>query len=548
LAARGAIREKMSVTITINEKKYEVAEGRRLLHACQDVGIPIPHFCYHPGLGPDGNCRMCQVEIITPRGPMLAISCNTIVSDGMEVVTNSERVKKVRAAVEEFLLLHHPLDCPICDKAGECTLQNYYMAHDLKDSRMDFPKDKRDKAKVLGSTLVLDQERCILCNRCARFLRDIAGDEQLFIAGRGHNSYLTNFPGHEVTSPYSLNTVDLCPVGAMTSRDFRFSSPTWFLTRSPSVCTTCARGCNIFVDHRKGKIHRLRPRYNADVNGYWMCDEGRLNYMFVNEDRITEFAAITDGQKTDLSMEAVKNRIRKAVGITPPEAAEGEAGSSGNQTVILASLTCTLEELFLLKKIATARDSVTLLAVRHLPDGVEDILLRKADRHANSRAAEALGLSVLDVREGGQGPGQFESVLAGCKTIIASGFNAGISPALEEIFARAETSILLAACTTALTGKASYVLPGLTFAEKEGLIINFEGHLQRLFPTMATKGESANDWKIINDLLLSSGTPEDYKDIADVRRAIQAEEATFAGMGLNDIGLKGLRLQGQPAA
>jgi NADH-quinone oxidoreductase subunit G len=206
---------------------------------------------------------MCQVEIITPRGPMLAISCNTIVSDGMEVVTDSERVKKVRAAVEEFLLLHHPLDCPICDKAGECTLQNYYMAHDLKESRMDFPKDERGKAIVLGPTLILDQERCVLCNRCVRFLRNIAGDEQLFIAGRGHNSYLTTFPGHEVTSPYSLNTVDLCPVGALTSRDFRFSSPTWFLTRSPSVCTTCARGCSIFVDHRKNKVHRLRPRYNT---------------------------------------------------------------------------------------------------------------------------------------------------------------------------------------------------------------------------------------------------------------------------------------------
>jgi len=529
----------MSVTITINGQTYEVPEGRRLLDACNDVGIPIPHFCYHPGLGPDGNCRMCQVEIITPRGPMLAISCNTIVSDGMEVVTNSERVKKVRAAVEEFLLLHHPLDCPICDKAGECTLQNYYMAHDLKDSRMDFPKDKRGKAIVLGKTLVLDQERCVLCDRCVRFLRNIAGDEQLFIAGRGHNSYLTTFPGHEVTSPYSLNTVDLCPVGALTSRDFRFSSPTWFLTRSPSVCTTCARGCNIFVDHRKGRIYRLRPRYNGDVNGYWMCDEGRLNYKFVNEDRITEFSAITDGNKTDLSLEAVKNNIRQAF--------NGEAGAAGNQVVILASLTCTLEELFLLKKVASARDNVSLLAVRHVPNDTQDDILRRADRHSNGRAANLLGLKVINLCEDGPKQEEFAPVLAAAKMIFAVGFNWGISTALEEIFDRADTSVLLAACDTSLTGKASYLLPGVTFAEKEGLIINFEGHLQRLFPALTSQGESANDWKIINDLLLSSETPDDYKDIADLRRAIQAEEAAFAGLELNDIGLAGLRLSSQPA-
>jgi NADH-quinone oxidoreductase subunit G len=528
----------MSVTIIIDGRKYEVPEGRRLIDACIDVGIPIPHFCYHPGLGPDGNCRMCQVEIVTPRGPVLAISCKTIVTEGMEVITDSERVKKVRAAVEEFLLLHHPLDCPICDKAGECTLQNYYMAHDLRDSRMDFPKDKRGKAMILGPTLVLDQERCVLCNRCVRFLRQVAGREELFIAGRGHNSYLTTFPGHEVTSPYSLNTVDLCPVGALTGRDFRFSSPTWFLTRSPSICTTCARGCNLFIDHRQGRIHRLRPRYNGDVNGYWMCDEGRLNYKFVNDGRLGEYTA-ADGRAADFSIETMKNRIRRAM--------EGESGSP-RPAVILASLTCTLEELFLLKKLAAAWNQVTLLAVRHMPDGAEDNILRRADRHPNGRAAELLGLEVIDLREGGPGASPFEPVLADAGLLFAVGFNAGVPPALVEMFGRAETSILLAACESALSDRASFVLPGLTFAEKEGLLINFEGHLQRLFPALARKNESTEDWKILKDLLLSAGTAEDYKDISGVRRAIQREEASFAGLELCDIGLEGLKLQPQPAA
>jgi NADH dehydrogenase/NADH:ubiquinone oxidoreductase subunit G len=202
----------------------------------------------------------------------------------------------------------------------------------------------------------------------------------------------------------------------------------------------------------------------------------------------------------------------------------------------------------LLKKIAAARDNVTLLAVRHIPNGTQDDILRRADRHSNGRAASLLGLDVINLCEDGPKQDEFEQVLATAGVVVGVGLNYGISTALEEIFDRAGTSVLLAACETSLAAKASYVLPGLTFAEKEGLIVNFEGHLQRLFPAVAARGESTNDWKIINDLLLSSGTPDDYKDITDVRRAIQAEEAAFAGLELCDIGLAGLRLASQPAA
>jgi len=276
----------MSVKVTINGKEYEANDGELLIDLCHRNGIEIPHFCYHPGLGPDGNCRMCQVEYVSDRGSRLGISCNAVVTDGMEVLTDSDKVKKARASVEEMLLLNHPLDCPICDKSGECTLQDYYMAHDLQDGRQDFVRFRKEKAQVIGPTLVLDQQRCVLCDRCVRFLRDVAGDEQLYIAGRGHKAYITTFPGQEVTSPYSLNTVDLCPVGALTSRDFRFGSATWFLKTTPSVCTTCSRGCSMEVQSKHNKIYRMRPRHNPGVNGYWMCDEGRLNYKFVNDNRI----------------------------------------------------------------------------------------------------------------------------------------------------------------------------------------------------------------------------------------------------------------------
>ncbi len=534
----------MSVSVTIDGDTYDVPEGSRLIDVCHDIGIDIPHFCYHPGLGHDGNCRMCQVEIITPRGPMLAISCNTIVSDGMEVVTNSERVKKVRAAVEEFLLRDHPLDCPICDKAGECTLQDYYMEHDLQDSRMKFPRDKKGKAIVIGETLVLDQERCVLCNRCVRFLRDVAGDEQLFIAGRGHRSYITTFPGKEVTSPYSLNTVDLCPVGALTSRDFRFASPTWLLTRSPSVCTTCARGCSVEVHHRNGKVLRLCPRHNDQVNGYWMCDEGRLNYKFVNEDRLTDFEM--DGQGGAM-VEAVKHRIFSTLGLAENTAAGEEKSIGGANVLFLASLNCTLEELFLLKKLASKLQGAALVAVRHIPDGIEDVFLRRADRHSNGRSADILGIRCVDLREEGSAEDreEIEKLVSSSTVVFGIGFDCCISRPLLEIYSRAKTSVLVSACRTPLTGQASVVVPGLTFAEKEGLIINFEGFIQRFFSALTARGECLSEWRFISSLLSAASGRDAYMSISEVREAIRSEEAVFAEVDLNSISLGGKRLKDQ---
>jgi NADH-quinone oxidoreductase subunit G len=556
----------MNVKVKIDDKEYEVPKGARLIDVCEDVGIKIPHFCYHRGLGHDGNCRMCQVELITPRGPMLAISCNTYVTDGMEVVTNSEKVLKTRAAVEEFLLLDHPLDCPICDKAGECTLQDYYYEHDLQDSRMKFPRQKKGKAIILGDTLILDRERCVLCNRCVRFLRDIAGDEELFIAGRGHNSYITAFPGKTVDSPYSLNTVDLCPVGALTSRDFRFSSPTWMLTRSPSVCTTCARGCNIFVDHRDGKVHRLRPRHNDDVNKYWMCDEGRLNFRYVNDERVTAFEIRRDGSPlaapAETALKEIVSILRPAssasgggAASTPaPEGGDiasatagGAAASStfGGDTpsvTILASLNCTLEEMFLLKKIAGMLGNAGLFAVRHIPDGEEDNILRRADRHANAKSAELLGIPVLDLRDE-TGKSEIGQQVSQNTIIMAAGFDRGISALLSDLVSRAGASIMIAACRSRLLDGASVVVPGLTFAEKEGLIINCEGHVQRLLPALAPQGDASDEWRFLSQLLAALSEGEGYKSIADMRGAIGKEEAAFAKDDLVSIRLSGLRLE-----
>src|SRR6266542_2510866 len=263
--------------VTIDGQEAQFEDSLTLIRAAERLGIEVPHYCWHPGLTIAGNCRMCLVEI--EKVPKLQIACNTRVTDGMVVHTQNERVKRAQQSVLEFLLVNHPIDCPICDQAGECKLQDYYMDFDKKSSR--FPvEEKVRKRKVvdLGPHVILDQERCILCLRCTRFLDEIPKTSELGVFERGDRAYIDLAPGKRLDNPYSGNVVDICPVGALTSKDFRFKARVWYLEKTESVCTRCATGCNIDIYHRHGQMYRFRPRSNPDVNQYWMCDEGRLWY------------------------------------------------------------------------------------------------------------------------------------------------------------------------------------------------------------------------------------------------------------------------------
>jgi NADH-quinone oxidoreductase subunit G len=494
------------VTITVNGQKHEVQGGGWLIDTLNELGCEIPHFCYHPGLGPDGNCRMCQVEFVTERGGRLAISCNARVTDGLNVNTTSEVVLKARAAVEEMLLLNHPLDCPICDKAGECTLQNYYMDHDMKDTRQTMTRFKKDKALDIGPTLVL--------------------------AGRGHEAFLTPFPGKPVDNPYSLNTYDLCPVGALTSKDFRFSIPTWFLKRTPSVCNTCARGCSMTIDSHKEQIHRLRPRYNADVNGHWMCDEGRLNYKFVNEDRIKRAFIDRDGRKIESSIENGMLEAKTVLGL---------GGDAMPELVILASASCTLEEMYALKMLAAAHPNASLKVARHVPDGVQDELLRRADRHANARGAELLGIDIIDLRDG---DGTSVDAPEGAVLLVV-GFDTDVSDALLAAAGAFTKVVVISARNTELTKLAHLTLPGFTFAEKDGLIVNFEGQVQAIVPALDNLWDRQSAWELIADLTEAAGGEKAFESLALLRSAIAEGAAPFNGVNLNAVGTTGVRLQGQ---
>ncbi len=279
------------VQVIVDGKNYEAEEGSLLIDLLIKEEIKVPYFCYHEALGADGNCRMCMVEIAGQKRPQIA--CDTLVKLGMEVYSKSEKIEKVHTDILELELINHPVDCPTCDQAGECSLQDFYMDYGLHESKVRIEeKVKHDKHVDLGANVMLDQERCVLCARCTRFTDKITHTHELGIIGRGDEAKVSTMPGRKLHNPYAMNLVDICPVGALTSKDFRFKQRVWFLETANSVCHGCAKGCNIYIDHHKIKyeddvIYRFRPRRNDAVNGFFICDVGRLSYKLLQNNRQT---------------------------------------------------------------------------------------------------------------------------------------------------------------------------------------------------------------------------------------------------------------------
>src|SRR5260221_2887210 len=369
-----------------------------MIQACTLAKVDVPHYCYHPKLPVAGNCRMCLVEFGTPamapdrkpvmnpdgtpkiaKSPRPAIACATPISPGMEIYTNTPNVKSMREGVLEFLLINHPLDCPICDQAGECKLQEYSVDYGQSASRFVEPKVHKPKAVDLGPRIVLDDERCILCTRCIRFTKDIVGDDALGIVNRGSYNTISAFPGSKFDNNYTLNTVDICPVGALTSKDFRFQMRVWFLKETKSICTSCGTGCSTIIGSRENVMYRYEPRDNDAVNASWMCDYGRLNYKWINRpDRLKEVKIKRQGQEVSTWATALNEISAKLKTL------------ARGSTAIIASARQTNEELYLLaalgKKLEAICDSVPRT-------GPADRLLVNADRNPNSTGARLVGFA-----------------------------------------------------------------------------------------------------------------------------------------------------------
>jgi NADH-quinone oxidoreductase subunit G len=525
--------------VTIDGVKYEVQDGRTILQALDDLGllmngVDVPHYCWHPKLSIDGSCRLCQVEV---KGqPKLQIACNTPVAEGMEITTANERVKKAREGVMELLLVNHPLDCPICDQAGECKLQDYAYEYGVAHSRTKEPRRALKKRVDLGPTITFDQERCILCRRCVRFTREVSKTSELTVTNRGDRSTIETFPGMPLENDYSMNVADICPVGALTTKDFRFKIRVWFLDDKPGVCTGCAQGCNVHLGVANNQVYRYVPRRNDAVNQTWMCDEGRMSYKAIGAaDRIREAGVRTAtgglaSAKLDAALSAAAAKLRAVT------------ASGGAAVAAIASAHATNEDLFVLRRFCEAIGTETMGVA--VPTGRADDLLIKSEKAANAAGARALGFK--------DAASVAERVKTGAvRALIVLGHDAVASLGGEAALAKLDCVILLDTHHSALERAAHVVFPARVAAEKRGTLTNYAGRVQRVAPAIEPAFDAWGEGEVLlrlgQALGLAGFAPGVAWDAREVSKAIGQAVPAFAGCDLDSIGDEGRPLGGAGA-
>jgi NADH-quinone oxidoreductase subunit G len=533
-----------TVTLTIDGRNITVEKGKTVLQAAIEHGISVPYYCYHPGLGVDGSCRVCIVKV--EKMPKLQTSCSTVCTDGMVVLTRDREVVEARASVFEFLLINHPLDCPVCDKGGECPLQDFSYTFGPAESRMDFPRRVFDGEGVkgdvdFGPTLMLNRQRCILCTRCVRFMREIDGDAQIGIVDRGYGSEIATFEEQGVHSLLSGNLMDVCPVGAITTRDYRFKSRPW---DNPAVvdtmCTLCAKGCNTSAwlkarpEWAKGsRLIRMTPRFNPDVNSYWMCDIGRFRYHWVESDRRLRRPMLRQGDSLQpAAWHDVEPRLRDQI---------QSAGAADPASVrFLVSAHAATEELFVLKQMlegllgADALSAVTMTWTRSdkpQPPGVKFKV--PATDAPNVNGARDLGYEVGRGNEGLPDLTALRNAVAAESVKALYVIDPGPDGSLGDVSwliesrrsGRLSLLIVQGVQMTPLVQSADFVLPGAAYVEKDAIYTNEQGRVQAASAAIRPPGEALEDWQILTNLAKSLGLRLPYTSGNDVRRALAAAMA-----------------------
>lgn len=547
------------VKIKINDLEVEVPKTQpdpmtgkpvptTMIQACAMHGVEIPHYCYHPKLPVAGNCRMCLVEFGMPamdrsRQPILnedgspevrkmprpAIACATGIAPGMEIYVDSDGSKEAREAVLEFLLINHPLDCPICDQAGECKLQEYSFEYGQSESRFVEAKVHKPKQVDLGPRIMLDDERCILCSRCVRFTRDIAGDDALGFVNRGSYNTLGTYPGKAFDNNYTLNTVDICPVGALTSKDFRFKMRAWFLKESKSLCSSCGTGCNTLVGSREDVIYRQEPRENDAVNSSWMCDAGRLDYKWQASPNRLKEASVKRG---DLREVLNWSQITEEVSSRLKEFGEG-------QVAVVGSAQQTTEELYLLKQLANNFNAITD-SLPHTGEG--DSLLVSTDKNPNTNGAFLTGISSpgsqgTNIEKIAQGikAGDIKALIVFRTDVTKNGIPADLLESLDLLIvsdiARSATSDL-----------ADFILPGCAHFEKRGTFINVKGRLQKFMKAVEGPGDARPEWETLHELVHSTTGNNGFSTIEGLFNQMAAAIPALNGITWASIGDTGVNV------
>lgn len=466
--------------ITIDGREVEFTKGQTIIQAALNAGIEIAHFCYHPGMSVAGNCRICLVQI--ENMPKLQIACATPATEGMVIYTKSEKTIHAQNAVMEFLLINHPLDCPICDEAGECKLQDYSYQYSVGYSRFDELKNEKDKRVALGPNVMFDQERCISCSRCIRFCDEIAKSPQLTFVQRGDHVTIETFPGEELDNPYSMNVIEICPVGALTSREFRFKSRVWEMSFTDTLCPGCARGCNSIMGVRNNNILRIEPRENLKVNDYWLCDWGRLNTTkMVNDEELRITSPMLRLDESSLEKEVLidvnwDEAISKSISYLKKY--------ERSEIMFVASPFSTLEDNFALKKFAKeiyGSDSIFYIPL--IDENFGDDILRKSDKTPNANGLKLLGIKPYS--------NETINILTSGKIKMLYILNDDIMriPGADQIAGKIEASIQQISIHNGYSSFANIILPTSTYAEVNGTYVNFQNRIQRLKSAVATLEE-----------------------------------------------------------
>ena len=524
--------------LSVDDVEYEVQEGRTILQALDDLGllmngVDVPHYCWHPKLPIDGSCRLCQVEV--EGFPKLQIACNTPVKDGMVVRTRNDRVKKAREGVMELLLVNHPLDCPICDQAGECKLQDYAFEYGLKHARTEEPRRALKKGVDLGPTIKFDQERCILCRRCVRFCQEVPKTSELAVFNRGDHSVIETFPGMQLDNPYSMNVADICPVGALTTKDFRFKIRVWFLEEAPGVCMGCANGCNVFLGVANNKVYRYVPRRNDAVNDTWICDAGRMTYKEIGaEDRLKR--PLVRSPQGDLeavpfskAIEAAAARLRALV------QRKGAGVLAG-----VASGFASNEDLLVFRRFLDAL-GVGYSGVA-IPKGDSDAILVKAEKAPNGEGARALGFADAKALANQIAGGGVDGLVVLGHGLLDAGYLGG-----EAALAKLDTVIVLDTHVSALERAAHVMLPVRHAAEKDATYVNHAGRVQRSWPVIEPSFEAYADGEVLARLGAALGLEgfDGKFDVLEVSRGLGAAAPAFRGIDLSTVGEQGTPLAGK---
>jgi NADH-quinone oxidoreductase subunit G len=511
------------VNLTIEGRPVSVPAGTSILEAAKTVGVLIPHYCYHPGLPVAGVCRMCLVDV--EKAPKLAPACATAVAEGQVVNVHAEKARDARKGVLEMLLINHPLDCPICDQSGECELQDYTYQEGRADSRYREPK-RFNPVEDFGGDVMYVPNRCILCTRCVRFMDDVAHDAVLNVSERGDRATIGKFEGKDLTHAWAGNVVDLCPVGALLSKDFLNKARSWELDRTASICSGCSQGCNMIVETRDNTVVRLRPRPNAEVNEFFLCDHGRLNYRWMNR-----------GDRLDAP---------SILGPSGPRAADWDialAGAArvlkGKRVVVLASPNLSNEALFLLSRIVKSSRGRGAFRIDQGPEaplpGVEDLALR-ADRAANGRGAELLGFERSDSPLAG--------VAAGDAVIVAD-YDLSADDALH--LANASAVVVVSTFMPAGLARADVILPIANHVEEEGTYTNLRGRVQRFLQARAAPAMARPSWYVLADLCNALGDRQGILTAGQAFAALASSHPAYAGLSYETLGLRGAPVAGATA-